>query len=384
MTHTQRQPPVAVLLLASLAFSAMAGAGCASADKNAAGCSEDADCRCTSRCVCRSGECVVLADTATESTIPLDSEAGSETDTSNVPPGDTDSDTNTEPNVQCGEFVAPDAQKVRQCVMELTCLDNWNLTRISDCITYDIEALPCSGAAQTCGDIYQCKGEMWADPDIYCQDAMPGWKCVDNLAVFCDGGNSYFFDCEKVGATCEMYAEIDTDSEVLYRPCRLKEPLTCDDPPHLSMCHGNYRYTCIGNKPYGRDCGNWSEYCIETVPGEAYCGLSNTTCSNIGEADCVGNVLQYCDGDGYQHDIDCELAGSRCSVDDQNYIYCAAPGCTTDIEAGCEEGCHSDTIMRVCVGGAPYLIDCIAYGFSECGMYGYTSDTDNFIVGCSW
>jgi hypothetical protein len=37
--------------------------------------------------------------------------------------------------------------------------------------------------------------------------------------------------------------------------------------------------------------------------------------------------------------------------------------------------------MKVCVGGAPYHIDCNDYGFAQCVLYGDPTD-DGTYVGC--
>jgi hypothetical protein len=71
--------------------------------------------------------------------------------------------------------------------------------------------------------------------------------------------------------------------------------------------------------------------------------------------------------------FDCAVSGLSCAVGVTD-SYCLAPGCTTAQSDACKESCDTTTgTATFCVGGAPYKVNCKAYGFNTCAKYTSTS-----------
>jgi hypothetical protein len=277
-------------------------------------------------------------------------------------------------SVSCGDEVTPTAARVRTCVYAMSCNPLVPFTTISSCLTYGLY-FACNEGATSCADVEACSG-IAREPDSACTSGETGWKCDGDIAVRCDAP-FYSVDCGHLGGTCDLFESTLVED---YRfPCKLEAPSSCspDDPTSYS-CSGSNSVSCVDGKPYGMDCTAWGGDCIESTPGDAGCSTTTADCDDLGTSTCVGNSLHYCDTDGRLGIYDCSPSGATCQVDGG---YCLSPGCTADYP--CTESCVDGTHLEACVGGAPYQIDCTAYGFKSCITYTNHPVTMSDYVECS-
>jgi hypothetical protein len=279
--------------------------------------------------------------------------------------------------VSCGDDVTPTASRVRTCVYAMSCNPLVPFTTVSSCLTYGLY-FDCNEGATSCAEVEACSG-VAREPDSACESGETGWKCEGDVAVRCDAP-FYSIDCARLGGKCDLFES--TAVEEFRFPCRLSSPSSCSpEDPTSYTCSGSSTSSCVDGKPYGMDCTVWGGDCVESVPGEAGCTTTTADCDDPGGSTCVDNVLHYCDSDGRLGLYDCGPSGSTCLADPIDGGYCLAPGCTTDYT--CTESCVDGTHLEACVGGAPYRIDCTAYGFKSCITYTDHPVTMGDYVECS-
>lgn len=285
----------------------------------------------------------------------------------------------TSAGVACGDVVEPAQGLVQACVVGNSCDPLVPVHTISFCITYDTPS-SCVKGASTCGEIADCYKRTW-EPDSACPANEPGWRCDGDTAVYCGGDRPWSVDCAGLGGTCLLYSSADTDS---YWPCHLSlsELAACTGTAGDTSCSGSKRYTCIGGVSYGVDCAAVGLSCnAGETPGSAYCGSSSSTCASPKTSVCKNNAVQLCGSSGYSFTYSCTAGGGTCTTDGAIDWYCPAPGCSPADESSCTESCVDATTMSVCVGGAPYSINCTDYGFAECVTY-TDPDGGNDYVAC--
>jgi hypothetical protein len=280
-------------------------------------------------------------------------------------------------SVSCGDDVTPTAARVRTCVYAMSCNPLVPFTTLSSCLTYGLY-LDCNEGATSCAEVEACSG-VAREPDSACESGEMGWKCEGDVAVRCEAP-FYSIDCARLGGKCDLFES--TAVEEFRFPCKLASPSSCSpEDPSSYTCSGSSTSSCVDGKPYGMDCTAWGGDCVESVPGEAGCSTTTADCDDPGGSTCVDNVLHYCDSDGRLGIYDCGPSGSTCLADPIDGGYCLAPGCTTDYT--CTESCVDGTHLEACVGGAPYQIDCTAYGFKSCITYKDHPVTMGDYVECS-
>jgi hypothetical protein len=154
---------------------------------------------------------------------------------------------------------------------------------------------------------------------------------------------------------------------------------SCQDTDSLEHCSGNSDYVCYSGKGYGENCGAIGATCT-AVSGTSGCYFQNDSCQATDTYSCTsknGNsTLAWCSGAKQAFDFSCARAGLSCATDDAGTGNCVAPGCTLDSTQSCAESCDPDgKTIHVCVGGAPYAIDCTLFGFSGCAKSDDMSQT---------
>ena len=281
--------------------------------------------------------------------------------------------------VTCGAVVEPSPSRVQTCVYDLSCNPLVPPVVLSDCINYGLFT-SCSEGAQSCDDVITCTGIAREDHDTVCGAGELGWKCDGDIAIRCNESSSFSIDCARYGASCDPF---DSGEDLNIRPCALRTPSPCDTPSDQSLCAGNVRYQCVDGKAYGADCGVFANVCSEAIPGAAVCTEFRAECDGpFGVVSCSGDAIEVCDTSmGYAR-YDCAPAGATCATQGTSNGYCLAPGCTIAEFEACKESCLPDGRMQVCVGGAPYVIDCQDYGFNRCTTYVNHPKTGGDYVEC--
>jgi hypothetical protein len=282
------------------------------------------------------------------------------------------SGTGGSPSAECGsvELDSLPPKLVAGCVHRASC-DPLSTYTISACLSYTTQGRTeqefCTAGATSCAAIDSCLGRGIVgvgEVANLCESAVGDWACEGDVAVFCGGADfAYHFDCSQTGGTCMPYPADATDTSMV--PCAVGGGTPCDESPGEFHCDGNTRYECIGNVQYGWDCTYRGGTCVDPDDSDAYCRDSVTECSDPGVSSCSDGILTTCALDGYELQSDCSLTGLTCSDQD----YCLAPGCEPADADLCNESC-SGTSLQLCVGGAPVLIDCMAFGFEGCDTYG--------------
>jgi hypothetical protein len=154
-------------------------------------------------------------------------------------------------------------------------------------------------------------------------------------------------------------------------------------------------YECINGVGYGRYCSSVGAECHFPDknagcyhPGGAAC-TPPTDPLGVGapftNPSCSGAKLTECDFNYQTSTYDCSAAGLKCESSATD-AHCVAPSCTAAQLNGCKESCDATSAtITVCVGGAPYKVDCKAYGFNKCTSYAASSTGSSFdFVSCEY
>jgi len=192
----------------------------------------------------------------------------------------------------------------------------------------------------------------------------------------------YSVDCTRVASSCDLF---DSAQDDVKWPCKLTTPISCTkDDPNSQTCSGNAYYSCIDGKAYGMDCSVLGYTCITPAPGQSFCTDRLVACdaAQTGVTSCSddGARVEVCDEAQRSKTYDCGPAGATCHVEGTSDVYCLSPGCTAD--STCDEKCLDDGHMQICVGGAPYSVDCTDYGFVGCVEYSNNPTTGKPYVEC--
>lgn len=256
----------------------------------------------------------------------------------------------------CGDVLTPNKKVVQTCILRASCSPFIPDTRISDCITLNLQqafiGTACTANATNCNEVDLCQGYGFTSPQ-QCT-GQSGWRCENNVAINCTQG--YYISCSKLGGQCQMY-----DSNGDFTPdtadCKVLSSCTSGQ----SGCQGDAAYTCIDGEGYGMVCSNFGAQC-DTQNGQPACLLATQSCSGT-LPPCQNDSAQVC-VNGLKQTFDCSSVGLGCQSD-ANGPYCVAPGCTLADANKCTESCTGST-AHLCYGGVPYNVDCKAYGFSTC------------------
>jgi hypothetical protein len=285
----------------------------------------------------------------------------------------------------CGSTVpttGTDFQKlVTTCVEAVNCDYGVFPVNVSQCITQNY--LQATGSVAclsttvdptgTCAGYYTCQGDRTARPEdcVGAPSDENSGSCDGNVATTCSGDKyiGVVQNCDQLHGTCATHDDgfggIQADCAVI--------PSCTDDPDGTYYCSGNKLYTCgddgVG---YGKDCSAINATCFDPGDGSgASCYFNAPSCTTAGSS-CSSNDLNYCTGAGQQFDYDCSRAGLSCAEDDAGAV-CVGAGCALPSASTCDESCDGVN-ATVCIGGAPFTIDCTAYGFRTCS---FESGLDN-------
>jgi hypothetical protein len=267
-----------------------------------------------------------------------------------------------------------DFQKlVNTCVQAVNCDPGLFPANMSGCISNNylqaIGSVACLSTSQDCNGYYGCQGDRVATVSECAGNDFTGF-CDGNVATTCTGftDTSYVRNCDKLGGTCQVYDDGFGDT---IADCEVVS--SCNQDDSARHCAGNKIYTCESGIGYGKDCGAINATCIESS-GDASCYFNATSCSTPGYT-CNNGSVSWCTDQSQAFDYQCSRAGLSCELDDTGNAACIGAGCSTSPTA-CAESCDADGVTaHVCIGGAPYALDCTMYGFNSCE----TDSTDGYV-----
>ncbi len=271
--------------------------------------------------------------------------------------------------LRCGQGLPTgqsDFQKlVSTCLLAVSCDPYFFNVNLSQCITGDYlestGSIACLSTIQDCDGFYSCEGRRYATT-TECPVGSTSVTCdpVNNLAIDCGAG--IVNNCSKYGGTCGTYLD---DTGTLAVGCEVAPSCTPGDGG--DQCLGNKLYSCApSGVAYGRDCTTIGATCLSNPVDGTSCYYDAPACGDGGANACNGGTLSACTLEGRALNFNCTRAAGSCAIDNTGTGYCLAPGCS--IASTCSESCGPDGhTMTVCVGNAPYKIDCAQYAsFKSC------------------
>jgi len=285
-----------------------------------------------------------------------------------------------------GAGTASFQQLITACVMAESCDPAYFDVPLSECITEDyLEAFPstaCLASAKTCQDFYNCTGNRVADlTDCDGSNFNDTGLCSTNgVATTCFGavGGGLIYNCGVLGGTCTPYAT-DTSGDMAANCTVLP---SCPDTSKGFHCASTTQiYECDSTSTstiaVGAACPTASS-CQTNTEG-THCIYNSPSCATPG-ATCLDGNLNLCTSSASGNQgatFRCAVAGLSCAADaDAGTGACVAPGCANTT---CQESCDSTTgIMTACIGGSPFAIDCIKYGFTTCSTGSPSSSTTTY------
>jgi hypothetical protein len=257
----------------------------------------------------------------------------------------------------CGDALNMNQKVIQTCVLRASCSPFIPDTRISDCVTLNLQqafiGTACTSNATNCSEVDLCQGYGFTT-QAQCS-GQTGWRCQNNVAINCAQG--YYISCSKLGGQCEMY---DSTGDFVKDTADCKVVGSCTSGQ--SGCQGDLAYTCVNGVGYGMACSNFGAQC-STQSGQPTCLLATQTCSGA-LPPCENGSAQACIN-GLKQTFDCSSVGLGCQSDAKNGPFCVAPGCTLAAATTCAESCTGST-AHLCYGGVPFDVDCKKYGFSTC------------------
>jgi hypothetical protein len=265
-------------------------------------------------------------------------------------------------------------QLVRACVLAVACDPLFFDVTVSDCITRDFLhsylSSDCLSKITSCDGYFACTGSRVTNA-TECQGALDAGSatgsCNGTVATTCfSDGSGIITDCAVVGGTCTVYTDSFLDQGarcVIANNCSsanddgarhcasATQVFTCGDTS-TSTVYEIARQTC----PAGSTCQSYN--------GTAGCYATQSSCTTAG-ASCTNGNLTTCLGlssGNQQYTSNCGAAGLQCATGLGTGTCTAGAGCST---GGCTEACSGNE-LQVCIGGAPYLVDCPSLGLSTC------------------
>jgi len=258
------------------------------------------------------------------------------------------------------------------CALAVSCAPGYFNVNISDCIANNFlrayATFGCLTQITNCNGYFTCQGLRNATV-AECPAGATGERCDPDAgnAIQCDLGQ--VVNCERAAGTnvCATYTD---DGGSTVAGCATNA--SCSGAGTGLLCSGDRStlYQCENGVAYGYNCSVQDSTC-ETIGGAA-CYLnpsSAATCTTPGSNCNDAGAIIRCRSDLVQVEYDCAGVGLSCANVDGSPA-CVAPGCAT---SSCPpESCDSDgKTMHVCVGGAPYAIDCTKVGnqgFQGCAV----------------
>jgi hypothetical protein len=332
-------------------------------------------------------------------------DATSQPDTSPPPPPDSGPDSEVDsgpttdgaPTTACAPDASPlptgDAafqQRVKACVLAVTCDPYFFPVTVSECITTDyLEthfATKCLAGITSCNAYYacqgtrvttlsECTGASSSNTDVGSCNGAVATKC------FADGAG-YVSNCAALGGTCTVYHEMDyATTGDTGAGCKVLS--SCSDAAGSTHCSGSNAYICMAtdttpNIGIATESCAAGSTCSTDTNGATTCLATTSTCSAAGTS-CAGDNLTTCEPttSGLQQFTNaCSAAGLSCTPSSGGTpAACTDPGCAN---SGCTESCLDSTHLQACIGGAPYVVDCASLGFSFCDTASTSNMTYNF------
>ncbi len=276
-------------------------------------------------------------------------------------------------------------QLVKSCVLAVSCDPLFFDVTASDCITNDYlhAYLPsdCLSKITSCDDYFACQGSRIAKP-AECQDAfaadMDIGTCNGTVATTCFGGDGegMVWNCAAVGGTCAVFNEDDIGDTGA--GCQVLSSCT-DSTTDLSVhcASATQAYTCLSTET--TNVGMGTQVCpqgtsCQTSNGLSGCDETTAPCTTAGSS-CTNGDLTTCLSVGSaneQYTSKCSVAGLQCTAG-LGTAACTAAGCSA---AACTEACNGNQ-LQVCVGGAPFLVDCPSLGLATCNS-GFNPNDDEY------
>ncbi len=264
-------------------------------------------------------------------------------------------------------------QRVNACVLAVTCDPQYFEVPASDCITSDyLEAQftsKCLAGIKSCDDYYACKGDRIATlTECPASSSIDVGSCSGSGVAkncFANGGG-IISNCAAQGGTCVVYHEADfADNGDTAAGCQTgacTDSSTganqCASSSQIFICTG----TDSGDIAIGRNCPSGST--CQTSNGKTDCFDTTSPCTNPGTS-CTNGDLTTCQNFTSGDQVftgNCSVAGLVCDTTSSTGA-CAAPGCES---SGCSESCVGNK-LQLCIGGAPFTVDCTTLGFTTCG-----------------
>jgi hypothetical protein len=281
-------------------------------------------------------------------------------------------------------------QVVRSCVLAISCDPFYFQTTISNCVTNDyLTSVPsptnrCLSTITSCGDYAGCTSNAIPNK-TQCPSTSTTAYCNDaGLAVNCGADPNaapYAKNCPAGNEVCNTY---DDEAGVI-ADCLIPSDSTgtCTaaiNNDGMNHCDtSNNEITCVNGMAYGRSCNGFNATCKEDPLNGTSCYFNGTKCPTPGyTCDTTANAVKWCTDGNVTFNFNCATSGLTCTDNPSNSSSnCVAPGCTIDDFNTCVESCDADGHHgTVCIGGAPYRIDCSdpMYGFRSC----YDATTSTF------
>ncbi|HEY4014780.1 MAG TPA: hypothetical protein VGM06_15660 [Polyangiaceae bacterium] len=261
------------------------------------------------------------------------------------------------------------ANLVKTCVEVASCDPFVLLVPISECITQDVlhasgvgTAFDCLSNITDCNGYYACQGVRFATASECPTFAS---QCIGNVAYNCDFSFlGQVTNCALIpGGTCVHHTEGSDDlADCIVQPsCTVAGTNTCVTNSNSTCTTVTGQATNVG---LGRACVDAT---CTTASGVGCTFDGTALCDTENSSSCNGTtVAQQCGLPAQAFNYDCTTAGGTCAPNGATAALCVSPGCTAAQAANCVESCDGANTITVCVGGAPYAIDCTQYGFGSC------------------
>jgi hypothetical protein len=261
---------------------------------------------------------------------------------------------------------AADDEIVRLCALAASCGYYASVTSPSQCVQefaktasrgndLVLDHLRGCASARGCSEFSACwGGDLFSLGPIVWDGGCEGNRI--RLPTF---GSSVYFDCGKMGASCDQPATTGISAVCNVRPCygAGSEPPSCAGTV-LTTCGDWAEFVTIDCSRIGLSC-NRDDRQGECVGSGAACKPSSD------KVTCSGSVATYCAG-GAQATIDCanNPFATRCASGAPSTEPCAAAG--TECEPSSYVGGCDDVGMKMCVNGYVVSVDCHALGLVSC------------------
>jgi hypothetical protein len=272
-------------------------------------------------------------------------------------------------------------QAVRSCVLTISCDPFYFQTTMSKCVTDNyLTSVPsptnrCLSTITSCADYAGCTNQSIPDKThcpttsrtAYCNDAGSAVNCGadPNEAPFMK-------NCAAGNEACNTYddeAGVVADCVIPSDSTACTAAINNDGMNHCDTL--NNEIACVNGVAYGRSCNQFNATCKEDPANGTSCYFNGGACPTPGyTCNSATNTLQWCTSMNVLFNFNCSTSGLTCTDDPTNSTSeCVAPGCTVDDFNTCVESCDPDGHHgTLCIGGAPYRIDCSdpMYGFRTC------------------